>query len=698
MGMTNAERQARWRERHPEVGNQRREALREDPAYRKAENARRGKRGAKPFGAFDTEGCEINGRHETILVRADELRLGDGSALGWREMLDFIIGMPKTRHWVGFSIGYDVTMILRGILGEPGGEDFLRRLMDAEYGTPTTWEDYQIVWRERKALEVGRVGGGPATVIHDVFTLFQSSFLKAVTTFGVATPAERVELDQMKSRRNQFSVEELESIDHYCALENRLLVRLMDDVKAKFRVGGIDGKSWEGPGPIASGVIAARTPLWRENYRGKGKDTKLAEHRAQEARGGRLVRLAHDDGPADKARQTYFGGRFERTLAGAWHGDPVYQYDINSAYPDAMRRLPCLEHGVWAEVPGIDELDPGDLAMVYGDFAPPEWGGWFGLPHRDRIGRVSYPDRVIGVYWWHELWAAWDGRPQPHFVFGKVWKFERRCECQPFRWVEDMYEERKVLEGRSKGTGIGHKLALNSAYGKTAQREGDPPHHNMIYASLITSWTRVKLQEVLNRLGGRVLMVATDAVFIAGRDPVLETVTGPKVLGEWERSGPYNDFFVWGPGMYFDGASGLMKTRGVRKDILAGAVARMREACETDGDAAVDVTYRQFHGLRLGLHLGGRHVKDIGQWLDETRTLRLRGDSHKRDHDRAWADGWGTRILPPPRHGMVLDSYPYPPLGSPDGDKLVLEWSEGRREQETLYMMGEDIGVSGEGL
>ncbi len=51
----------------------------------------------------------------------------------------------------------------------------------------------------------------------------------------------------------------------------------------------------------------------------------------------------------DLANMAYYGGRFEITRTGLLD-QPVYEYDIGSAYPDGMRYLPCLEHGRWEKV------------------------------------------------------------------------------------------------------------------------------------------------------------------------------------------------------------------------------------------------------------------------------------------------------------------------------------------------------------
>ena len=45
-------------------------------------------------------------------------------------------------------------------------------------------------------------------------------------------------------------------------------------------------------------------------------------------------------------RSAYAGGSAEMFQFGNYEG-PVYQYDLNSAYPYAAEFLPCLQHGRW---------------------------------------------------------------------------------------------------------------------------------------------------------------------------------------------------------------------------------------------------------------------------------------------------------------------------------------------------------------
>jgi hypothetical protein len=110
------------------------------------------------------------------------------------------------------------------------------------------------------------------------------------------------------------------------------------------------------------------------------------------------------------ASAAYYGGRFEVTRIGAI-GGPIFDYDINSAYPDVMRDLPCLEHGEWREwsarAMALD-LDPAchvfvaPLRFDHGSASREASGDRMnvcGLPIRQKSGRLFWPVKGAGVYW-----------------------------------------------------------------------------------------------------------------------------------------------------------------------------------------------------------------------------------------------------------------------------------------------------------
>jgi hypothetical protein len=108
------------------------------------------------------------------------------------------------------------------------------------------------------------------------------------------------------------------------------------------------------------------------------------------------------------------------------------------------------------------------------------------------------------------------------------------CECNPFKFVENLYQWRLRLEAEgNKEQALIVKLCLNSLYGKTAQSVGHknrrPPFQNFFYAGAITSGTRAKILRAIGR-GEGVISIATDGLVTRERLNLPES----KQLGDWE--------------------------------------------------------------------------------------------------------------------------------------------------------------------
>jgi hypothetical protein len=75
----------------------------------------------------------------------------------------------------------------------------------------------------------------------------------------------------------------------------------------------------------------------------------------------------------------------------------------------------------------------------------------------------------------------------------EAFRYVKQCQCRTFDWVEPLYAYRRQLG--SSGQGYPLKLAINSLYGKLAQRIGEPPWRNPLWAGLITARTRALLMD-----------------------------------------------------------------------------------------------------------------------------------------------------------------------------------------------------------
>lgn len=497
-----------------------------------------------------------------------------------------------------------------------------RRLFEpktfGEGKSPYVWyRDYDIDYLPRQYLKVRRVRivhdletgqerrvgiKGSQRTIYETFGFFQKSFLKVLEEFNVGSVEERRAIADSKVRRgdDEWRITQVER--DYCALECQLLGELMLRLREYCEGAGIVPRSWNGAGKLAKALL---------NSHHMPKADQVAEWVPREV--------------MDLANMAYYGGRFEITRTGLIDQE-VHEYDIRSAYPDAMRFLPCLEHGRW------EKADPQTLkshkglyvsAVTFSGRHQSEGTGQLGaLPVRSREGHLYWPLRGGGVYWSPEIESA--ERMGFNVKRKGGWVFHKNCNCQPFNWIEPIYDYRRSIG--SSGPGYPIKLAINSLYGAQAQRKGNGQFANMVWAGLTTAFTRAKLNDAISLNPGRIVMVATDAVY--SLDP-LPLEIGEK-LGQWEHAA-LNGLFIVQPGLYWCPEKRKRKSRGLSgrffeepgrtegfedawRDYMAGCLSNL------DPDfPRVDVPVPGFVGLRLAL---SRNRPELaGTWTSDHRAI-----------------------------------------------------------------------------
>jgi hypothetical protein len=656
-----------------------RERLREftDPAYaekRKADRQRSSAKakkaaiGRRPFEGCDGEGVKVTQadgsiRSEYHLFRMGERQLYTGKRLTTIELLTFILAHPPETELVGFAFEYDVSNILIDL--EP--EKMAHVLSEAKPGKGKAWTRLYVrghppigvMWLPNNYLKVCRlqkkgsqVNAVPGSVrmIQDVFAFFQSAFVAAVSAAGLMSEAEYAAMAAMKADRAAFNVID-DEIMAYCADECRLLARLMEDFRDKVEhVEQLTGKkirprTWNGPGKMASSLFRQEEIMRREEAE------KLL--------------------PIDlrgMAQAAYYGGRFEIGRIG-FIDAPCYGHDINSAYPAAAQRLPCLAHGTW-RVATATELtarfaDPGDCStfVAKARFFHPKTATWCGLPFRRKNpSRLTWPRQGCGVYWSVEIRSA--VKLDAYIELQDGWLYEKapHCDCRPFGALAYLYEARRQMGKTQAGRPL--KLVVNSAYGKLAQRIGEAPYQNFIWAGLITAETRAQINLAIAEDPQSILMVATDGIY-ATRCLSLAAGDG---LGQWDLSEHPEGLFLVKPGLYWNlidrNDQRKIKSRGLSPRFFARCVSGFETAWshtitawqrgERPAAPFHPVQVEQFYSLRLAQ---ARKDKTLAcQWKEEERRItfefrdkrqagKLEGRSLRLDPLAGWPDEWSHVVV-----------------------------------------------------
>lgn len=506
------------------------------------------------------------------------------NGLTTKEILDFLLSLPKDALKVGFALGYDYTKWLEDLrdqeiyliyrpekrTGRHGpravrivhkGSLYAINLVATKLTVQGGWDKDRSKWKQ-------------SNIIWDLFRFYQRSFVNSLKEWEVGAISELIAIQKMKERRGNFkAIGNREK--RYCQSEVRLLAQLAEKLINACIEAGIPLTDYFGAGSL--GAATLKNGLAKEQ----------------------IVKNM-PSGMKHAVTCAFFGGRFEQSVRGIV--EDSHGFDLASAYPYAETQLPCLACGTWKHVKGshayierqirkarascvryklLPRKDiksrsfwkvagPEALAAMPDDLSEHvrvsevPWGPF---PFRLRDGSILFPVESAGGWVWHfEALAVLDNpHVWPNLQLSEAWVYQSRCNC-PAPYLEEIsnfYLAR--LRWGKEGPGLCLKKGLASRYGKAAQTIGRAPFHCAVKAGLQTSHTRSEILRAIALDPTSCLSVATDGIIVRKhltlRKPndthtdieVKETKTGKivrKPLGMWEykESGP---IFLLRPGMRF---------------------------------------------------------------------------------------------------------------------------------------------------
>jgi len=381
-----------------------------------------------------------------------------------------------------------------------------------------------------KTLRITRIVGDKkvSILIEDIAAFFGTSFVKAYESLfpTPADPDNWAIVVEGKKLRADTTYEDMPDVLRYWRAEILALRELAEEFRKLMFDGGFMLTEWYGPGALAN-YIRRRHGLVEHEWGGKEGNMPPELHEA--------------------VKGAFYGGHIEQYKVGVIKG-PIFQYDINSAYPSAFRHIPSLsEGGKWRHVGALNTREwweRKDLRLGF-TVLRVRWKGKSSnpvfqfmntkiqpLPHRSQKGMISYPHRAEGWYWAPEV-----GTAMGYARFNKdveceildCWHWEPK-EPVTFPWealMEELYTARSKLKAEKNPVQMGYKLSMNSLYGKMAQRAGGkdkaPSSHTLPIAGYVTSWCRSQVMKLMLACPtGTIISVETDGVF---------TTESPEQLG-----------------------------------------------------------------------------------------------------------------------------------------------------------------------
>lgn len=567
-------------------------------------NTERKLRSRQRFVMWDGEGgLTPDDRHELFLWGNSDGVYVHKPILGTRDCFDLLIDSelsdPNVIHII-YAGTYDAEMMFRDIPVES-----LRQL---RMNGNVHWQEFRVEFRKGKWIRLSCIRDGKkvSLTVYDIFTFFGTSFVKAVSEYLGSSPL-LTKIEEGKKQRGIFTYQDFEYVLEYWQSELIIGVQLADKLREYLEVANIHLTSWHGPGAVASQVL---------------KGWKIEQ----------VMRRDQPDEFLGALQHAYAGGHFEQFKLGE-HKGTVYQYDLNSAYPSAIAQLPNLATGTWEQISGEPEVLQ-DFALYH--CAISTWGdqrAWYrNQPRpmfwRSERGAVYYPENSENYIWGVEAKLLREYFPDNYWIYGG-WEFYNDG-TQPFAFVADMYATRKQWKADGNPAQLALKLAMNSIYGKQAQRIGaknnkPPQWHQLEYAGYVTACTRAALYRAMMQAGKHIISVETDAVFTTHK---LDLPISGK-LGEWSET-KYEGFLVLQNGIYWALEDGVWKHkfRGFDKDSLTLDKARAYLSGALLPNAkklSVNVTRFQTMGVALG-------KETHRQWTTTEREINAVARGGKRFH------------------------------------------------------------------
>jgi len=324
------------------------------------------------------------------------------------------------------------------------------------------------------------------------------------------------------------------------------------------------------------------------------------------------------------ARNSFYGGRFELIKRG-YIGE-CYLYDLNSAYPYALTRLPNITNGRWFESDKIHLKAKIGFFFIEANVSDKVKIAPFPFVKKNRT--ICYPSGKFRTYVALDELLMVKGDSNIQYTIIESWQFIPKKNCSyPFKdFIEKQYYKRLELKQDKNPLEKAIKIILNSIYGKMAQRTNNVIGNlfNPVIASYITGFTRRQLYDFTkkNKLDDHVVAYATDSVACQKKIPNLDS----KMLGEMKLDKHATDVIFLSNGFYR--FNGVWKNRGIgydkeRKIEIEHLQTRIRK----DGQLYIGVKSTRTTHIKSGILYN--RLKNVGKIEEYEKKINLNSDKKR---------------------------------------------------------------------
>ncbi|MCK4307572.1 hypothetical protein KAW50_05025 [candidate division WOR-3 bacterium] len=312
----------------------------------------------------------------------------------------------------------------------------------------------------------------------------------------------------------------------YCKKDAELTLKL-----AKLSMNNIRKLGFNPSNPISPASIS------RKYQRKRGFPTPLKEASNMELKVNAIALLAYKGG----IFATYQRGMFNQ---------PLYDYDVNSCYPNIMIDLPDWRNGEFEFIEGNEpeKYEYGwILVEVDSEYLPHQKGEHYTIKEiYEDVGnwdmkytakKVTYPTglRVMVITTDEYRWLKKEGEKIKYLGEGMGWVRKTHNYPNPFAWMKEMFKKRKDFKKTDPALAQTMKLLMNSLYGSTVQRKnGIGDLSNFCYGSYITGRARKQMFIVVKANKEAIVNIATDGILSLEKLSVSKNFLVGDNLGEWE--------------------------------------------------------------------------------------------------------------------------------------------------------------------
>ena len=495
-----------------------------------------------------------------------------------------------------YNIGFDAEIILKLL-----PKDILDNYKESRI-LKFDFDGYTIEYIPRKKLSIRK--GHHSTIFFDVAQFYFESLPKAYEHNIGKLPDKYLE---MKSKRSSFSnwyyKQHMKQIRDYCIQDCILTKELAEHwVDLFYEAFSFYPARW-----ISSAYLAEKVLYYNRIHIPKFNE------------------IPYD--VQELATNCYFGGRFEILKRG--YIGQSYLYDINSAYPFALTKVPELTKGKWIQQNTINQkslLGFFKIKVNIPDlkFVPP-----FAFRKNNM---VCYPSGEFTTFaTLEELKAV--NEPKYYNILNS-WQYLDDNPTYPYKnFIENIYTKRLELKKRKDPLQLPLKIILNSIYGKTGEivrgRIGNI--FNPVIFSFITGHARAHLYNFVkeHNIENDVVAFATDSICTTKKLDI-----NSEKLGEFSLDKEGSDVFYLQNGFYR--FNGKWKQRGLGS--LGSKEIEHLNTIERDGRLFMKFKVNRPQRLRSAILMNIHD--DIGKFSEFEREVDLNADKK-----RMWIPAIGIKSI-----------------------------------------------------